>query len=87
MFRILAAQGQDLKILEVLIIIPKMNSIHDKFVTSVQSMESRYKVFNVINEWIDHLKTAPSDLTPTELELPPNVLNEVVYLMSIESIL
>jgi len=60
-----------------------MDTLHDKFVLSVQCMDSRYKVFEVITEWIQHLRTEPlEDLNQPGLDLTPDLLNEVSCLRS-----
>ena len=55
-----------------------MNELHDNFVLSVQTMQSRYKVFDVMAEWVDHLRNA-TDLEQSTYnpDISENIRNDV----------
>jgi hypothetical protein len=55
-----------------------MNELHDNFVLSVQNMHSRYKVFEVMAEWVEHLRNA-TDLEQTiyNPDIPDHFQKEV----------
>jgi len=53
-----------------------MEKLHDNFVMSVQTMQSRYKVFDVIGEWIEHLRNATDLEQSYNVELSESLHNE-----------